>query len=212
MQPADGAAAVRESRRGEEPSIGSVDSDTVVDSSETRGRAEPRLTEEVDSEFNVAGEPALAPRESLSPDAPERVIALRFVAGVDGVNCQKAILALRSAGLEHGRYGIFHRMARTGAAEPLFSVANLTEPGSFDLKNAADNTLPGMTFFMVLPGRGDPVERFDDMVQTARVLAREFDADLFDDRGSSWSVQRERYIREEVIQYRHQHGFASFPQ
>jgi len=27
---------------------------------------------------------------------------------------------------------------------------------------------------------------------------------LHDERGSSWSVQRERYVREEIIEYRHQ--------
>ena len=57
---------------------------------------------------------------------------------------------------------------------------------------------------MVLPGAGDPVARFDAMVETARGLSVELSADLFDERGSSWSSQRERYLREEIIEYRHQ--------
>jgi FtsZ-interacting cell division protein ZipA len=61
-----------------------------------------------------------------------------------------------------------------------------------------------MSFFMVLPGVGDPVSRFDQMVDVARSLARTLDADLHDEKGSSWSVQRERYVREEMIEYRHQ--------
>jgi cell division protein ZipA len=61
-----------------------------------------------------------------------------------------------------------------------------------------------MSFFMVLPGPGDPVARFDTMVSTARAMAVELDAELYDDRGSSWSIQRERYVREEIIEYRHQ--------
>jgi FtsZ-interacting cell division protein ZipA len=56
----------------------------------------------------------------------------------------------------------------------------------------------------VLPGNGDPVARFDAMVETARALSVELAADLFDERGSSWSSQRERYLREELIEYRHQ--------
>jgi cell division protein ZipA len=60
-----------------------------------------------------------------------------------------------------------------------------------------------MSFFMVLPGEGDPIERFDSMVGTARSLARELDGELRDDKGSSWSIQRERYIREEIIEYCH---------
>jgi hypothetical protein len=42
------------------------------------------------------------------------------------------------------------------------------------------------------------------MVDVARSLARTLDADLHDEKGSSWSVQRERYVREEMIEYRHQ--------
>jgi len=116
---------------------------------------------------------------------------------------------LRAAGLRHGRYGIFHKHASPLEDTPLFSVANLTEPGSFDLTRLADTTIPGMSFFMVLPGTGDPVERFDLMIETARSLARELDADLHDEKGSSWSIQRERYIREEIIAYRHQRELTS---
>ena len=42
------------------------------------------------------------------------------------------------------------------------------------------------------------------MVETARALSVELSADLFDERSSSWSSQRERYLREEIIEYRHQ--------
>ena len=60
-----------------------------------------------------------------------------------------------------------------------------------------------MSFFMVLPGSGDPVARFDAMVATARDLARDLEGELRDEKGSSWSFQRERYVREEVIAYCH---------
>lgn len=141
----------------------------------------------------------------IAADAPERVITLRFVHRNKRLSAEKAILALRAAGLRHGRYGIFHRMPEAGSDVALFSVASLTEPGSFDLTNLSQSIIPGMSFFMILPGAGDPVERFDLMVETARELARELDSELHDDRGSSWSIQRERYVREELIEYRHQH-------
>jgi cell division protein ZipA len=116
-----------------------------------------------------------------------------------------AVRALRDAGLEHGRYGIFHKH-KGGDVDPedvLFSVASLTEPGSFDLDNLG--SIAGMSFFIALPNDADPVESFDAMVETARSLSHRLDADLLDDRGSSWSIQRERYVREELIRYRHQY-------
>ena len=148
--------------------------------------------------------PADAPVRQAAA-GPEKVITLRFVPrNGEGINAQKAVLALRAAGLEHGRYGIFHFPMEADRQQAQFSVASLIEPGSFDLSNLEEQALPGMSFFMVLPGGGDPVGRFDRMVAVARRLKRFLDAELFDDQGSSWSIQRERYVREEIIEYCHQ--------
>jgi cell division protein ZipA len=161
------------------------------------------------------GEPVPAPPEPEVPSlvqtvseeekkrpAPDRIVTLRLVPRAEEVPTARAVAALRNAGLEHGRYAIFHR--QLGANREGFSVASLTEPGSFDLERMDGTTIAGLSFFVVLPGNGDPVERFDAMVETARALTVELAADLFDDGGSSWSSQRERYLREELIEYRHQ--------
>ncbi|HEY7670570.1 MAG TPA: cell division protein ZipA C-terminal FtsZ-binding domain-containing protein [Gammaproteobacteria bacterium] len=172
---------------------------------------------ELDSERASSPAEPEAPPESPRPaDAeavgiratsrPDRVITVRFIPKNKQLSAEKAILALRSAGLQHGRYGIFHRLSDE-SPEALFSVASLTEPGSFDLTNLG-KPIAGMSFFIVLPGDGDPVARFDMMVETARSLAHDLDAELHDERGSSWSIQRERYVREEIIEYRHQHAHA----
>lgn len=139
-----------------------------------------------------------------APTIVERIVTIRFIPHDKTIGSDRVVLALRAAGLRHGRYGIFHMNADDRGDEPLFSVANLTEPGSFDLSRLSETAIQGMSFFMVLPGTGDPVIRFDRMIDTARLLARDLNAELHDDKGSSWSVQRERYIREEMIQYRHQ--------
>jgi len=133
---------------------------------------------------------------------PDRVVTLRLIPRGAELTAEHAVVALRNAGLEHGRYAIFHR--QLGANREGFSVASLTEPGSFDLDHLDDSTIAGLSFFVVLPGAGDPVARFDAMVETARAMSVELAADLFDERGSSWSSQRERYLREELIEYRHQ--------
>ena len=140
--------------------------------------------------------------EEKARPGPDRVVALRLVPRGAELPTARAVAALRGAGLEHGRYAIFHR--QLGTNREGFSVASLTEPGSFDVEHVGDATIAGLSFFLVLPGNGDPVSRFDAMVETARALSVELAADLFDERGSSWSSQRERYLREELIEYRHQ--------
>ena len=131
------------------------------------------------------------------------IITLRFIPNQKAIGCAEVILALRAAGMKHGRYGIFHKHASELSDDPMFSVARLTEPGSFDMSNLSETKIPGMSFFMILPGEGDPIERFDAMVETARSLARKLDGELRDDKGSSWNIQRERYVREEIIEYSH---------
>lgn len=167
-----------------------------------RQRTEPTL-DAPEAAVTVDEPPSLV--ETVSEEekkAPDRIVALRLVPRAEELPAERAIAALRSAGLEHGRYSIFHR--QLGTNREGFSVASLTEPGSFDLDHVADSTIAGLSFFVVLPGQGDPVARFDAMVETARRLSVELKADLFDERGSSWSSQRERYLREELIEYRHQ--------
>ena len=55
-----------------------------------------------------------------------------------------------------------------------------------------------------LPGPIDGVEAFDDMVDIARALAKQLGGELFDEQGSTLSLQRQRYLREEVVQFQHQ--------
>ena len=41
------------------------------------------------------------------------------------------------------------------------------------------------------------------MMAAARALAQSLDGELLDESGSTLSIQRERYMREEIIQYQH---------
>lgn len=148
-------------------------------------------------EREVATDSADAERDT------ERVVSLRLIPREgEELDAERTIRALREAGLQHGPYKIFHYCEERNAPDSGFSVANLVEPGSFDLSSIADSTLPGVTFFMVLPGSRDPAERFETMIRIARDLCQTLDARLLDDLGNSWSIQRERYLREELIEYR----------
>ena len=168
-------------------------------------RVEPAVASDHESELDGPFVPPPKPIEKTKPtqESARKIVTLRFVPRQGQLACDTVLLALRAAGLRHGRYGIFHRHIDEFSDDPQFSVANLTEPGSFDLARASETKIPGMSFFMILPGPGDGVDRFDDMVRTARDLARELDGELRDEQGSSWSIQRERFVREEIIQFQH---------
>ena len=194
LRRSDLSLAARRARR-REPSIESGGSL----SEELAGENQQPVLEKIES-------PAIVERKPSPRRAPEKVIALRIVPKEELPNGETTVLTLRKLGLEHGQFGIFHMNAEGDSQEPLFSVARLTEPGAFDLTKLAETEIPGLSIFLALPGAGDPVDRFDRMMDTARSLARELDSDIFDEKGSSWSIQRERFLREEMIQYRHHHG------
>jgi cell division protein ZipA len=172
----------------------------------TLEKREPVLEES--SAIDPAPEPE---REETPPVADEEVPLLTENSLVVTVRilpqpgtefpAETLILALRAAGLKHGKFGIFHRHAESGRDRIRFSVASLVEPGSFDLSKLKESTYRGISIFMVLPAPEEGVELFDDMLLTARTVAREIDGRLVDEQGGALSVQRERYMREEVIDF-----------
>ena len=134
----------------------------------------------------------------------QKIVTLRLVAhNRDAFRGDELILALRGIGMRHGKFGIFHRYDGDDESRTVFSAASLVEPGSFDLTNIQEQQIPGISLFMVLPGPLDGAEAFDLMVESARKLAQTMDAELLDESGSNMSIQRERYMREEIIQYQH---------
>ncbi len=149
--------------------------------------------------------------DDIEEPVPEqqKIVTLRIVAR-DGqaFKGDDLILSMRGIGLRHGKFGIFHRHDGNDESKTIFSAASLVEPGSFDLANIAEQELPGISLFLVLPGPVDGVEAFDLMMEAARALAQAIDGELLDESGSTLSIQRERYMREEIIQFQHSHMVA----
>ena len=161
--------------------------------------SEPETVEVLpDDEADIAADVG----EHAVQDAPQKIVTLRII-GRDGGTFRgdDLILSLRGIGLRHGKFGIFHRIDGDDESRTIFSAASLVEPGSFDLANIKEQEIPGISLFMVLPGPVDGVEAFDMMMDAARTLAQGLDAELLDESGSTLSIQRERYMREEVIEF-----------
>ena len=59
----------------------------------------------------------------------------------------------------------------------------------------------GPSFFMLMPLSSNEINAFDKMMMVLKIIKTSLKAELLDDAGSTLSIQRERYIREEVIEY-----------
>ena len=174
-------------------------------------RREPTLEYETEDTASELTEPRPDVADGAQADdehppkrepAAQKIVTLRLT-GRNGSEFRgdELILSLRGIGMLHGKFGIYHRYDGADENRVIFSAASLVEPGSFDVSNIKEQRIPGISLFMVLPGPIDAVEAFDMMMAAARALAQSLDGELLDESGSTLSIQRERYMREEVIAY-----------
>jgi len=112
------------------------------------------------------------------------------------------------AGLRFGEMKIFHRRHR-GATRPVFSMANITRPGSFDPAGWNLFQTPGVTLFMTLPGPVSALDAWDAMLATGKRLAELLDADLMDDAQCLLTRQRIAQIREDMREFDRKNGLKS---
>jgi cell division protein ZipA len=142
--------------------------------------------------------------EPTQQESPQKIVTVRIVAHEKASFAgDELVLSMRGIGLQHGEFGIFHRLDGNEEGRTIFSAASLIEPGSFDLQNIKGQEIPGISLFLVLPGPVECIEAFDMMLAAARTLTQSLNGELLDESGSTLSIQRERYLREEIIQFQH---------
>jgi cell division protein ZipA len=144
---------------------------------------------------------AKGPAPGARPPQPiERIVTL-FVAARSGdlIHGTDLVVAAEKAGLAFGDMGIFHRLV-SGKAEagPIFSMANMVKPGSFDMRGIDDLQTPGVSFFMALPGPLSALDAWDAMLPTAQRLAELLDANVLDEERNALGRQRVAHIRDEL--------------
>jgi cell division protein ZipA len=152
-------------------------------------------------------EPTVAPPPEPPKRPSQKILAIRVTsiapARFEGM---ELLEALRSEGLSFGRYEIFHRLHDDG--RPIFSVASLKEPGTFNLGEMPDSHYPGVAMFAVLPGPVSAAEAFDEMIFSARALATHLNGALADERGAPLTALRVGKLREEALDFERSFGQA----
>jgi cell division protein ZipA len=177
------------------------------------GRAEPTPAARQEPMLQPDPTPQrrVEPTVAAPPEPPKRpsqkILAIRVTsiapARFDG---SELLEALRSEGLNFGRYEIFHRLHDDG--RPVFSVASLKEPGTFDLGEMPDTHYPGVAMFAVLPGPVSAAEAFDEMIFSARALATHLKGALADEKGAPLTALRVGKLREEALDFERSFGPA----
>jgi cell division protein ZipA len=130
----------------------------------------------------------------------ERIVTLH-VAARQGASIAgpELVVAAEKVGLAFGDMGIFHRLV-DGRADlgPVFSVASMVKPGTFDMARIGELRTPGLTVFMTLPGPARALDAWDAMLPAAQRLAELLDALLLDAEHNALGRQTIQHLRDEL--------------
>ncbi|MDP4653861.1 MAG: cell division protein ZipA [Porticoccaceae bacterium] len=133
-----------------------------------------------------------------TPSQLQQILVMHLMAPkgekLSGTDLQS--VALKN-GLRFGEMKIFQRhLQLDGSGEVLFSMANLVNPGTFDLKTIDQMTTPGVTFFMALDDLDDPAGALDIMIECVDSMAADLEAFILDETRSSMTRQTLDHYRQ----------------
>lgn len=135
------------------------------------------------------------------PNHTENSLVTLYVVAAEGAyfNGLNVVQQLENLGLQYGEYHIFHRHIDNADSPVLFSVANMMQPGVFDLNNIENFATVGLVFFMHLPSPTNDLANLRIMINTADSLAQSLGGfvlndqqQIFDERSRQEYVQRIR--------------------
>jgi cell division protein ZipA len=132
-----------------------------------------------------------------------QVIVLSVVMPANQQMLGAALLpTLLTLGLKYGEMNIFHRHEdNAGQGKVTFSLANIMNPGSFDLDTIETFATRGVSLFMTLPNAGDPFYVFEQMLNAAKQLAGEFNAQVLDEKRNILTNQTEQHYLNKVREF-----------
>ena len=187
-----------------EPTLGAQLEDELA-----RGGGAPETTvqSELDLLDRTVGGDAPSDLGRRSEPSFEKIITLYVAARAGQVlRGPDIVVAAEKAGLAYGHMQIFHRLME-GHPErgPVFSVANIVNPGSFDMATIQELETPAIAFFLTLPAPMTALDAWEKMLPTATRMAELLDGVVLDEQRNALGRQRIAHIRDELRGYDRQH-------
>jgi cell division protein ZipA len=134
---------------------------------------------------------------------PEEVISINVMAkGSSQIDGGELLSALLAYGLRFGEMNIFHRHELSSGQGPvIFSMASALNPGTFDLETMPQSSFKGVTFFMRLSQIKKRIFVLELMLDIAKRLANQLNAELKDDTHSVLSSQTVSHYKTRIQEY-----------
>lgn len=137
----------------------------------------------------------------------DKIVSL-FVAARAGdvLRGEDIVVAAEKTGLVFGHMNVFHRLVE-GHPErgPIFSMASIMKPGSFEMATIREMETPAIAFFLTLPAPLTALDAWEKMLPTVQRMAELLDAVVLDEGRNALGRQRIAHIRDELRAYDRQH-------
>ena len=137
----------------------------------------------------------------------EQVISILVTANDrQGFYGPQLLQLVKACGMVFGEMDIFHRFEdglRLGKTQ--FSMANMMEPGTFELDDIDHLHTPGVVFFLGLPMAQDSMQAFDYMLETAQCLASNLGGGGLDEQRSVMRPQTIAHCRQQIRDFERRH-------
>lgn len=141
---------------------------------------------------------------------PEVIVLSVVVSDEQEISGAALLPTLLTLGMKYGEMNIFHRhQDNAGNGQVTFSLANMLNPGVFDLDTMEMFTTQGVSLFMTLPNPGNAFTVFEQMLATAKHLAEEFNGQVLDDKRSVMTKQTEQHYISKIREFERKYLIAA---
>ncbi len=150
-----------------------------------------------------------AVRATATPEAKQQsaelseVIVINVMAKKGRVFAGNDLLHLLiTTGLKFGDMSIFHKRLSNAAQGPIiFSIANILNPGTFDLNNMEAFTTLGVSLFLPLPSPINNIDAFEQMLEVAQQIRDALGGELKDDHRNGMTAQTIEHYRQRILDF-----------
>ncbi len=134
----------------------------------------------------------------------EMIIALYVITKNEmGFTGTDLLTVLEDLGLKYGKMSIFHHygVGELKVQEPVYSVANMVEPGIFDPQYMSNFNTSGLVFFMRLPGPFGGRVAFELLLNHAQRIAESLDGILVDEGNMPLVQKKMSSLRDRIANF-----------
>lgn len=163
------------------------------------GGGEPAVQAEMELPDTATASPGSTAGRRVSEEF-DKIVTL-YIAAKAGEKLRgpDIVVAAEKTGLTYGHMNVFHRLVE-GHPErgPVFSVANIMKPGSFEMATIQSLETPAIAFFLTLPAPVAALDAWETMLPTAQRMAELLDGVLLDESRNALGRQRIQHLRDEL--------------